>query len=113
MADFLSIYSTQDETTEAHPPPQRVQPLEQQRPRASLMLCADCDHPCSHYAEHCPQCGRFFQRFESGAITVSRHGWVSTIAFGILLAAVLPWLVIIAIIFLLFVMGGGVAALSR
>lgn len=73
-------------------------------PAANLGLCPDCRNLISHQAESCPHCGRFIQRFAS-KLVVERKGWISTIAWGILLAAVLPWLILIAVAFL-FLIGG-------
>jgi uncharacterized membrane protein YvbJ len=107
MADYPSLYSTRDDTQVR--PPQRVQPLE---PQGNLIACLDCGNPTSRYAESCPRCGRFFQRFQT-VVKVDQNGWMSTIAFGILLAAVLPWLIIGIIVLLLVVVGGVGANLVR
>lgn len=76
--------------------------------RPNLMDCYDCGKPCSRNAESCPHCGRYIQRFASNApvqeVIVSRVGWISTIAWGILLAAVMPWIILFGIIVLLFML---------
>ena len=81
-------------------------------PAPNLGLCPDCHQLISHQAESCPHCGRFIQRFAS-KIVIDRKGWVSTIAWGILLAAVLPWLILIALAFLFLIGGIGDRSLLR
>lgn len=65
-----------------------------------LYACPDCQHFCSRRAAVCPSCGCPL-REDSLVVQVERKGWVSTIAYGILWAAVLPWLVAIALIVLI------------
>ncbi len=78
----------------------------------NLGLCPDCHQLISHQAESCPHCGRFIQRFAS-KIVVDRKGWVSTIAWGILLAVVVPWLILLALAFLFLIGGVGRGSLLR
>lgn len=74
---------------------------QQQGPRAAgLFPCPDCQRQCSRLAESCPQCGRFFQRL-GPPVKVERDGWVSTITNAILLAALLPVLAAVVLVFLL------------
>ena len=81
-------------------------------PASNLGLCPDCHQLISHQAESCPHCGRFIQRFGTKMV-IDRKGWVSTIAWGILLAAVLPWLLLIALAFLVLIGGVGGRSLIR
>jgi hypothetical protein len=108
MPDFLSIKADPDDT------PRQVTPLP---PRVSqrhpnLIPCIDCDHMTSKHAEHCPNCGRFFQRFDTG-VKVNHRGWITTIAFGILFAAFIPTLIFIVGLVLLFLLGYSTSQLAR
>src|SRR5437763_1179443 len=64
---------------------------------AGLAPCPDCEHSCSLRAESCPSCGCVLREVRR-IVIVERTGWVSTIAYGIIWAAVLPWIVLIAVI---------------
>ncbi|HEV2707595.1 MAG TPA: hypothetical protein VGV59_16880 [Pyrinomonadaceae bacterium] len=81
-------------------------------PQPNLGLCPDCRQLISHQAESCPHCGRFIQRFASKMV-VERKGWISTIAWGILLAVVIPWLILLALAFLFLIGGVGGRSLLR
>lgn len=74
--------------------------------RPNLIPCPDCGQTCSRNAEACPHCGRYFQRFATSDVTVSREGWISTIAWGIILAVVIPWLILLGIVIFFAVVGG-------
>jgi hypothetical protein len=81
--------------------------------RPNLGICPDCEGLISKQAESYPHCGRFIQRFNtSGTITIDRRGWSWTIAWGVLLAVIIPWLMMAALFVLFFVVGVGGAALS-
>jgi predicted RNA-binding Zn-ribbon protein involved in translation (DUF1610 family) len=101
MSDFLSVYSSPDDSPAKESPPNNIlKQIPQQK--SNLFPCPDCGGHCSRQAEACPHCGRFIQRLNT-TIKVDRHGWISTIAIGILLAAVLPWLLLIGIVIVLSV----------
>lgn len=107
MSDYQTIFNSEGRAAQVEPLHGGAPPVAR-----NLFPCPDCGRGCSRQAESCPGCGRFFQRFAQD-IVVSRSGWVSTIAFGILWAAVLPWLIIAVIVFVLLVMGGVLAGVSK
>src|SRR6266540_1573743 len=70
-----------------------------------------CTAHCSNFAETCPQCGRFFRTFKQGQIQVRPgDGWSLAVFWGIMLAWIIPTIVCIALIVVLFVIGGLTAA---
>jgi hypothetical protein len=46
-------------------------------------------------------------------VEVVRTGWISTIAWGIILAAIIPWLILFGLIVLFVFVGVGGAALHN
>ncbi len=48
-----------------------------------LGKCPDCEHLISHRAESCPSCGFFIQNLRGK--TVDERGWVSRIAWGVII----------------------------
>jgi hypothetical protein len=69
-----------------------------------LAPCPDCSHACSYLALSCPSCGRVLRESKQ-IVIVEREGWRSTIAWGIILAAVIPWFIGIVAFFLLVALG--------
>jgi hypothetical protein len=69
-----------------------------------LFPCPDCSHACSYLATVCPSCGRVLRESKQ-IVIVEREGWRSTIAWGIILAAVIPWLIAIVAFFVLAFLG--------
>jgi hypothetical protein len=66
----------------------------------------------SRNAEDCPNCGKYFQRFNL-TVEVYRGGWSRTIALGVILAWLVPFIIAIAMFVLLFVLGIGLSGLGR
>jgi len=80
---------------------------------ARLTPCPDCNHQCSTYAEHCPRCGRFFRRYDAGAVVVDRRAWATTIAGGIVLGWICVSAVTVCLIVVLVILGVGLSIPTR
>ncbi len=116
MSEPLSTVEWDPEGDVPKPVTRTPAEAELQMPRygANLFPCDDCGHYCSRQAEHCPQCGRFYQRFEAGEVKIDRRGWVWTIAGGIWWAMVFPWVlvfILLVVLVLLGLLGDAVAVL--
>jgi hypothetical protein len=110
MSEYLGLSS--------QPSPQPEQPrvrdtgeLNPHMPR--LTPCPDCNHQCSFQAESCPNCGRFFRRYDAGAVVVNRANWVTTIAGGIVLGWIMVSIIAGSLLILLFILGAGLALPAR
>lgn len=79
-----------------------------------LFACPDCQHRCSQFAETCPSCGRYFRMYARTITVEPGNGWSMTVFWGIMLAWIIPTIVGVALVVILFVIGGiGAASLSR
>lgn len=79
-----------------------------------LFSCPDCQHACSHFAEACPSCGRYFRVYARNFQVEPGSGWAMTVFWGIMLAWILPTLLVIAIGVVILVIGGiGAATLTQ
>src|SRR6185436_9060264 len=79
-----------------------------------LFSCPDCQHRCSHFAESCPSCGRYFRVYARTFSVEPGRGWSMAVFWGIMLCWVIPTVLGIALIIIFFILGGiGAASLSR
>jgi hypothetical protein len=114
MSEYLGLSSQ----SPPKPEQSRVKDAGEHRPlmpplTSRLIPCPDCNHNCSPQAEHCPQCGRFFRRYDDGTLTVDRRGWATAIAGGIVLGWILVSLIAGALLVVLFILGAGLAIPRR
>jgi len=74
----------------------------------NLFSCPDCQGWVSHYAESCPKCGRFFQRFQDAKTyqkgIVDGRNWIWRIAFGVILGYLGALMITFALWFVLFIL---------
>lgn len=81
---------------------------------SGLFSCPDCQHHCSNFAESCPSCGRYFRMYARTITVAPGSGWSMTVFWGIMLAWIIPTIVCVALVIILFVIGGiGAATLSQ
>lgn len=93
----------------ASSPQSEVLPPRKESTRANVVSCSDCGARISPHAVLCPHCGRQY-----GLLRVDRAGWSTSIAWGVILAGLIVWLISFLLTILFFILFlGGLASLSQ
>lgn len=104
MSTTLGLSGTPD------PPITHSQP--QAAVQSNLTACPDCGRTVSRMAEACPGCGRYFRRYDT-TITVDRSGWSLTVAWGVIVAGLIVWVISFVVsAFVFFLIFGAAIASS-
>jgi RNA polymerase subunit RPABC4/transcription elongation factor Spt4 len=109
MADYPSIVNWDDEETRV------AQVPSESASSGRLIACPDCGRGCSAQAETCPGCGRYFRAYTRSMLVIPGDGWVSKVAWGIVLSSFLWGFILMGVfmvgVFLVFILFGAGAAL--